>query len=351
MNLRSWRGSTPLSPSPRRNFPWGRIILILVVLGIAAYVVVPNYLYTTADGLVQGNLVPVTPLYRVRLDKLLVNCSDHVSVGQKLAVVSNFLVQADYDRQYQQSVAQMQLSQIALDQGVAAAQTNAQVLEEKYNASVHDAERLKAALAAYDEGYQGGGISRVDWEAKQSEYKSALALEASNFQAWQYAKQQVRRIGVDQNAKISKDQQLSEQAQTMSQRLGSETIVAPVSGYIVNCVDRPENVIEPSSAIFTIFQPERAYVLAYFAPTAMAKIHLNQVADVTIPGVKAPLAGRVAAVYPDLAKLPSQLTRYFWQHQQWTQYRPVRIVFDKIPAEDRAQLFYDAQVRVKMRND
>ncbi len=72
MRLRSWRGTTPLSESPKRPFPWARTLLILAVVGLIAYIFLPNYFYLRADALVQGNLVPVTPIYRVRVDNLLV---------------------------------------------------------------------------------------------------------------------------------------------------------------------------------------------------------------------------------------------------------------------------------------
>lgn len=313
--------------------------------------IVPNLFYTRADGLIQGNLVPVAPIFRVRVDQLLVNCSDHVQAGQKLAVVSNFLVKAQYDRLYQQDVAQAALSQVGLDQGVAQAETNAAMLREKYTASAQDAQRLRETFASYDQAYHSGAISAVDWRSKRNEWLASEAIARSEYQAWNLAEQEVHRIGLDTTEKISKDEQLADQASRVAGDVGHEALVAPVSGYIVDCIDRPLNVVDPGKPLFSIFQPERAYVLAFFSPNAVSKLALNQDARLDVQGVKQPVHGRISAIYPDLAKLPAQLTRFFWQHEQWSKYRPVRISLESVPPDVRAKFYYGAQVQISVRNE
>ncbi|MHB8355070.1 MAG: HlyD family secretion protein [Vulcanimicrobiaceae bacterium] len=348
MRLRSWRGSTPLSPTPQRSFPWARVVLLVAALALAAYLVVPNFYYLRADALVKGDLVPVTALYRVRVDRLLVNCNDHVSAGQRVALVSNFLVQADYQRQYLQSLEQLQLSRIALDEQVAAARTNMADLHERYLAAALDAKRLGDQFHAYDEAYRSGAVPRVDWQQRQTEWQSAVASAESARYGWQRAEQEVKRIGIDENARIASSEQISEQAQALARRVGGEPLLAPVSGYVVNCLERPQNVIQPSTALFDIFQPDRAYVLAYFSPSTTDRIQIGEPVDVKIAGIPHTLSGRVGSIYPDLAALPAQLTRFFWQRVQWTQYRPVRILLDHVKPQDRARLYYDAQARISI---
>ena len=185
-------------------------------------------MYTRADGLVQGDVVPVAPLFRVRVDRLLVSCSDRVEAGQKLAIVSNFLVKAGYDRAYQQSLAQMQLSQVGLDEGVAQAQTNASMLQEKYIASAQDTQRLRQTFNSYDQAYHSGAVSAVDWQSRRDEWLASEAIAQSNYQAWRLAQQEVERIGVDQTEKISKDKQLADQAYRLAGDVGHEALTTPV---------------------------------------------------------------------------------------------------------------------------
>ncbi len=349
MRIRSWRGTTAVATSTRRSFPWARLLLFAAVLGVAAYLLVPSYFYLSADALVQGNLVPITPLYRARIDRLLVQCDDRVHAGQKLALISNFLVQAEYDQQYQQSVAQLNLSQIALDEGINAAQTDAEAAKAKYLAAQTTAQRLGTTFAGYDRAYQSGAIGRVEWESKREDWHAAQATAENERQTWIHALQHVERVSSDNRTKIASDRQESSRVASLATRTSGEAMLAPVSGYIVNCIDRPQNVVEPGTSIFDIFEPDRAYVLAFFDPSSIGKIHVGQSVEVNVEGLPHTITGRVSAVYPSLTKLPEQLTRFFWQHVQWSQYRPVKIALDRVPRDLRDQLYYDAQTRVRMR--
>jgi membrane fusion protein (multidrug efflux system) len=349
VRLRTWRGTTAVSTTSRRSFPWARLILIVGVLAIAAYLLVPAYFYVSADALVEGNLVPVTPIYRARIDRLLVQCSDRVHAGQKLAMISNFIVQAQYEEQYQASVAQLNLSQIALDQGVDAARTEADADREKYNSAKATTIRLRQTYEAYDRAFRSGGIGRVELDNRREDWQAALALEASERETWQHAVEHVKRVDADNRTKLTSDRVASERQQSLVTRTGGEAILAPVGGYIVNCTDRPDNVVNPGTALFDIFEPDRAYVIAYFDPTSISRVRIGQSVEVNVAGLTRSIDGRVAAVYPNLSKLPPELTRFFWQHVQWSEYRPVRIALDRVPHDLRQQLYYDAQTRVRLR--
>lgn len=323
-------------------------MVILAALGIAAYLIIPNLYYVRADALVKGDLVPVAPIYRVRVDRLLVNCTDHVVAGQSVAMVSNFLVQSDYQRQYLQSLEQVQLARIGLDEHVAAAQTDATSLREKYLSLQLEAKRLGDQYASYEVAYRQGAVPLVDLQQRRTEWQSAVAAAESARYNWQRAQQDVTRLTTDENARIGSSEQLSNEAQQLAQRVGGEPLLAPVTGYITNCVERPENVIQPSTALFDIFQPDKAYVLAYFSPGAIERIQIGEPVKVEIAGITHTVDGHVYAIYPDLVALPSQLTRFFWQHVQWAQYRPVRIHLDSLSPRDLDKLYYDAQARVSV---
>ena len=350
MKLRSWRGTTSVTTTvARRRFPWARLILVAVVLAIAAYLLIPAYFYVSADGLVQADLVPVTPLYRARLDQLLVRCDDHVVKGQTLAVISNFLVQADFQQQYEKTVIDLNLSKIALDQGVSEARIQEEEAHQKYIAADIDAQRLAQSFGQYDSAYKAGAVGQAEWNSRRLDWQAAVATAESARQTWQHAKDHIARVQADQQTKIDTDQAVSTRTQALAKRVSSEPLKAPVSGYIVNCVDRPENVVEPSQTLFEIFDPQRAYVLAYFDPNAMDKVVIGGPVEVTVHGFRNPLNGHVGRIYPTLAKLPGELTRFFWQHVQWSEYRPVRIELDGLSAARRDELYYGAQARVQIR--
>ncbi len=348
MRLQSWRGTAVVNPKPRRKFPWVRILIVAALLGIAAYLVVPNIGSVRADALVRGDLIPVTPLYRARVERLLVGCAGNVKAGQPLAIISNFLVQADYQREYLQALQASQLAGIALDQNVATANENAESLRGKYEAASADENRVVQSFRSFDDAYKAGAIPRVDWEAKQAEVATARAQTRSALDAWKRAQLYVQQITVASTARMSSDRTLLAQAQNVANRVGQETVRAPVTGDIVDCIERPENVIEPGTAIFSIFEPQRAYIVAYFNPNDISYIHVGQKAKVRISGFAHDVEGRVAWIYPNLDALPPELTRFFWQHVQFAQFRPVKIALDTLSLQDRQRVYYGAQARVSI---
>ncbi len=263
-------------------------------------------------------------------------------------MVSNFLVQADYQRQYLQTQQQTQLSQIALDQSVAEARANAETLHQRYLAAALDVQRVQDTVVSYDRAYAEGAVAKIEWQDKHTELRSDQAVAESARVAWKRAQEQVNHIVADQNAKLVSDRALSAQSQSLAQQVGSQPLLAPVSGYIVNCVDRPDNVLQPGTALFDIYSPDRAYVLAYFSPGGVENVSIGQPVKIRIAGVKDQVTGHVLSIYPDLSRLPPQLTKFFWQHVQFAEYRPVKIAIDRISAADRQKLYYDAQARVSI---
>jgi multidrug resistance efflux pump len=348
MRLRSWRGTTVVTSKPRWKFPWIRILIVLVVLAIAYYLFYPNVYSVRADAIVRGDLVPVTPEFRARLDKLLVGCNRSVLAGQPVAIVSNFLLQADYQRQYLQGEEQTQLASDALAQNVATSIANSEALHEKYLAAELDSERLAADFGSYDRAFEAGAVSKVTRDAKQTELRAARELASGALESWKASKLLTQQITAAQTSRVSASQDLLTQAHSVEQRLGSQPLYAPVTGDIVDCLDRPQIVIEAGTPIFDIFSHQKAYIVAYFNPDDIGKVHVGGKADVNITGLSHHVTGRIAWIYPDLDALPPELTRFFWQHVQFSEFRPVKIALDGLPAKERGLLYYNAQARVSI---
>jgi hypothetical protein len=56
------------------------------------------------------------------------------------------------------------------------------------------------------------------------------------------------------------------------------------------------------------------------------------------------VSAHITGFYPELAALPSSLTRYFWQQERWSQYAPVRLDFDQLNEAQKQKLFAWAQL-------
>ncbi len=322
--------------------------MLLVAVAIA-YVLLPRYFYLEADALVQGELVPVTPIYRAKLARLLVKCNDQVKPRQTLAIVSNFLVQADYDEQYAEAKERLVLARIALDEGVSQARALEEAAHQKYLAAQLDADRKGSLFAAYDHSYRAGAVGRVEWQSVRQEWLAAVATARGLRAGWRDAQERLKRVVIDERSRINANQENTNRIGALSQRVSAEPLKAPVGGIIVECNNlRPDNVIDPGTPLFDIFDPQRAYILAFFDPSAVDRLRVGQKAEITVKGIARTLDGRVIGIYPNLTKLPEQMTRFFWEHVQWSEYRPVRIAFTNLPESVREQLGYDSQSRVRI---
>jgi multidrug resistance efflux pump len=350
MYLRSFRPlALPGPPPKRRRFPWARLILIAVICAVAAWIFVPRYLSLNAQGIIEGDLVPVAPLFNARLSDRMVYCDDTVRQGQPVATVTNFLLEGQYDQDYSKTVTDLSTERIAQVEGLTEAQIEYASARERYSSALYDAQKLKITADAYENTYKEGAIGQVAYQTALADYQAAVAEANSLKQIMDDANERVNRITQTNAAQIAGSQNELAVVNGLKNQVHAQTLAAPVSGTIVYCDNaKPENIVDAGAPIFKIFDPTRAYVVGYFDPGTAPKVHDGQRAIVSIPGFDKSVEGRVVHVYPSLEALPDQLTRYFWQKEQWSEYRPVKIKLYNVTPEIREELTYNSQVHIRI---
>lgn len=335
--------------TPRRAFPWLRVILLLLVAGGIAYFVIPRFFYISADAQVQGDLVPIAPLFRARIERLQAHCNDRVHAGQSVAVVSNFLVAADYEQQEEQSRQQLAAARIASDEGVSEARIEEQQARDEALADELAARKARELMTATAADFRAGAVGRAEWDAVREDAAIAASRAEGATQAWHQAAERTQRVVADNATKSQSYALAVNRLGALRDRVQAEPLHAPISGRLVDCAARPLAIVEAGTPIFNIFGTDRAYVLAYFSPGDAARMRVGQLASVDVSGMPAGLQGKIVAIYPDLTKLPDALTKYFWQHEQWSEYRPVRVAFEGLRSDLREQLAYGARGTVRIR--
>ena len=339
--------SLPPPPVKRRwRFPWARVIVITAIAAIVAYFVVPRYFTLAADGVVEGDLAPVAPLFSARLASRLVQCEDSVRQGQPLAVVTNFIMEGQYAQDYQKASEGLSTERIAETEGLNQALTDEATASERYSAAASQARKLDIVKDAYERTYRQGAIDRVAYETARADWQAAVA-QADSYRSMLVASQEhVQRVRDEDAERIAGYEQEAALVSDLKDKVHAQTLSAPISGRVVDCTAQPAQVIEAGTPIYKIFAPSRAYVLAFFEPKTAQRVRLGAVASVHLAGNDTPLEGRVVAIYSSLSKLPDQLTRYFWQKDQWSEYRPIKIKLLNVEPQMLQELTYDAQVAV-----
>ena len=78
-----------------------RTILLMVIIAIIA-AFVADRTWVRSNGIVAGELTAISPIVQARLQRLLVNCLDHVTRGQRLAEFDNEMTAEAATQQLQQ---------------------------------------------------------------------------------------------------------------------------------------------------------------------------------------------------------------------------------------------------------
>lgn len=350
MITRSFRSPGPIvAVTPRRGFPWARIILVLAILGVAGYLIVPLYLNFSADGVVEGDLVPVAPLFRARIDRSIVECGQQVHAGQALAVVTNFMLEGQYEQNYQKATDDLRTQLITQNEGLTGARIDEATAREKYLSSTFATRRLETLKNAYRQTYEQGAIGRATYDSAVADWEAAKAETDALHDIWAQAQEHTRRIEAENAQRVAGYANQVALIGGLRNQVGSQVLAAPVGGRVVECTAQPQAIVEAGAPIYKIFATDRAYVLAFFSPNTVSHLHVGQIAQVSISGLRARATGKIVDIYPNVAKLPDQLTKYFWQHEQWSQYRPVKILLSQTPADVRLQLTYDTQAHIEIK--
>jgi multidrug resistance efflux pump len=310
-----------------------------VLFSLAALIVVGSLVdraWIRANGVVAGELVGVSPIVQARLQQLFVRCLDHVKQGQRVAEFNNEATAEAAAQQLQQL--ELQLEQAKSQTEIAGAEAAA--ARKLVDAQAALLQQLVAVLQAQDELVKKQFVATLVWEnAKAAVTRGEADKAAAEF---------VYATKVAERAKALTD------ADVLRQRVatfkdspelnGHFLLTSPKDGIVTECTAHIGEVIAARSPIFQVFSPDDAYAIVFFDPADRMKLEPGERLNLQVAGIGRLVVGHVSGFYPELSALPSDLTRYFWQQERWSQYSPVRVDFEGLDSSDRRHLSAWAQL-------
>jgi len=339
-SYRPYGGTLPrLDPGtpPRRlwRISRPRATLCAIAAAIAAGVAADRA-WITGNGIVAGELTAVAPIVQARLQRVFVQCLDHVVRGQRLAELDNEATVEHAAQQLQQL--QLQLTQARAEIDIA--DREAAAARKLVDAHVALYNQLVAVLKAEDELLKNKYVATLVWEKAKADVARADAERLAAEFVYETKRADQKKAELD--------------AEVLEKRIDSFVnspeltghfyLTAPKDGIVTECVARPGEVIAAKAPIFQLFNPDDVFAVVFFDPADISKLSVGQSFTLSIGGIEQSVTGHVAGFYPELAALPSSLTRYFWQQEKWSQYAPVRLDFDDLSAARRSKLFAWAQL-------
>ncbi len=335
MRFRRSASAPANSIAPRRS---RRKLFLLGFAILAAGAVVGDRAWTRANGVVAGELTAVSPIAEARLQKLFVNCLDHVVKGQRVAEFDNEATVEGANQLIQQL--ELLRRQALAESDIAKSQSDA--ARKVVEAQTAELQQAHAVLKAESDLVKKQFVANLVWQNAQA---TVIRAEADKAAAeFIYESKQAEQAKAAVSASVLTDRINSLRAS--AELTGHFYLTAPKDGTVTECTAHEGEVVAAKSTIFQIFNPDDAYAIVFFDPSDIARLQFGQDVALQVTGFAAGVHGRVGGFYPELSALPSALTRYFWQQERWSQYAPVRVNFDGLQPQDKARLVAWAQLSV-----
>jgi multidrug resistance efflux pump len=336
----------PLQVAPaagrRRRVVIRRLIaLLLVGLVVYAFLFIEQS-WIRAEGLVQGPTTLVEPVNKARITEIYATCNRPVKGGEPLVKLENETKGVEYE----QTVRQLQSRKIELTGNVRVAAEDASQARTAYNGTLTVLAEKATIFNIHDRLFKEGVIARTEWDLARINYKEAeansLTAEAS-WRAKQAAYDRAERQLLSDASAI--DQQVS--AMRQSEEIQKVQVLrAPQDGIITECGYLPGAVVDAGISVFVIFNPKESYIEAYFEPNQVQRLRVGMKGQVRLPNFVDPLELPITSIDTVITRRPEELTRYFWQREQWTQYQPVRFDLKGMPPAQLDRIRYGAHATI-----
>jgi multidrug resistance efflux pump len=296
--------------------------------------------WISGNGVVAGQLVPVNPISQVRIKKLLVKCLDYVSRGQVLAQLENEVTAEAADQQLQQ----LELELATARSTASVADKEAEAAEKYYEAQLAVRDQLQEVLKAQSEMVQKNYTATLVWQQARAD----VAKAQSEAQAAQFVVQSKQAEGKRAVLEADLTEKRIAAFRASPELMGHYDLVAPKAGYLTQCNAYEGSVVEAQTALYQVFNPSDAYVIAFIHPNDARRLAPGDAVRLKIGGIEGEVKARVTGFYPELSGMPGSLTRYFWEQEKWSQYEPVRLDFVELTDAQQHALKSSAQVSISL---
>lgn len=325
----------------RRHSAWRvlRRVCVLLLLGAAALAtLIINDSWIRGEGMIVGELTSVNPITQMRVKHVFVECLEPVHTGQVLARLENELTMEGVRQQIEQLTIELDQARSTVE--VAAKQ--AEAARQLHDARIAVRDQLQAVHDAQSRLIDNRHIASLAWQKSKSDVVRAEA-EAHAARFVHETKIEDRRRAQIRTRLI---EQHIESLRGSPELMGSLELRAPKDGFLTQCDARAGEVVDASTALFRIFNPDEAYAVVFLSPADAERRDNGDRLQLEIDGIPGKVTGVITGFYPQFSGLPQALTRYFWQQEKWSQFAPVRVHLQALDPTRRARLRASARVYV-----
>jgi membrane fusion protein, multidrug efflux system len=243
------------------------IVLAIVMAGAVYWYVDYSRYIKTDDALITSDVITVSPKIMGRISKIYAEEGDSVKNGELLVELDS----TDLLAQRQQTIS----NRLQAQAGKAQAEAKYQYDIKSTDVLKINVDRAKEDFDRAKEQYNGGVLSREQFDHLQKAYETAQA---------QYAAAQAQTLVSKTQIQFAETSIASSQAQidVINTQLKNTRLYAPANGLVAKRWLLPGDIASPGQSIFTINNNTRFWVMVYLEETKMGELHTGQPVKIKI---------------------------------------------------------------------
>lgn len=266
--------NTPSAPTPEKTQKSNKIRLIVLIIFLIGATVSAvlwwrnyNKYVSSDDANLDSYRIDVAPLVSGQITRLYVQEGDSVAMGDPLFDIEKESMVArrqEAEAQYQQLLAQLQVSQTALSE----AKSNLKITQLAEELSKKNYDRAKTQ-------YDGGAITLESYQAFEETYKTNKVQREIAETRVHSAQAQIEATQMSADAAKAN-------VSTMSTELSYYRVAAPASGIIAKRWSLAGDVVNVGQTVFTLNQGNDIWVAVYLEETKFNHIYIGQPVKFTL---------------------------------------------------------------------
>jgi HlyD family secretion protein len=232
----------------------------------------------TGSGTMEATEVTLSSIGGGEVVRLAVAEGDTVSPGTVIAVIDTEKIALQRD-QLSAGLAELRPNFRNAERSETLAKENLDNIEKKWN-------RARALMVDSSITQQQADDAETAWKAAQIQFENAR----SSVQALE-----------------AKADQITFQIKFVESQIRDAVIISPIRGTVISKLLEQGELARPGSAVASVADLENLWIKIYFGDRDIARIHLNDRAELTASGLSRPVTGRVSWISPKAEFTPKMV--------------------------------------------
>jgi len=309
--------ATPLEIEEPRRRRWGRMVYLIIVIGgllIGLNFLAGHTFWYNAQGVIGGQIYPLSPANVSVVKQIEVQPGDHVSKGQELISFSSPQLNrevaqtqvnlADAQSNLQDKMSAEQTTTAALQAEISGLQSQYDALQQQYDIRQQQIDSIRR-LAAKGTLNFGDAMQlqqqQLQTKAQYSQVHAKIQSDRAQLKVLKAASKHPAQMALDGRMGT-----LDRFRQSLHSEVDALNLRSPIDGVIAQIPVADGQTVKPGETAVIVAPSDNQRTLLYFPPAARANLSKGDVVPVTTPDGST-VRMRISNIYPSVQDIPEDL--------------------------------------------